>query len=37
MIGIENHASRSIFNDIYYFITTLTTDPKCYLRGVRET
>ena len=27
MIGIENHASRSISNDIDHFITALTTSP----------
>ena len=34
MIGIDNHASRFISNDINHFITALTPTPRSYLRGI---
>ena len=34
MIGIDNHASRCISNDINHFITALTPTPRSYLRGI---
>ena len=34
MIGIDNHASRCISNDVNHFITTLTPFPPSYLRGI---
>lgn len=32
-IGIDNHASKCIPNDIKYFITPLTPTPNAYLKG----
>ena len=34
MIGIDNHVSRCISNDINHFITALTPTPRSYLRGI---
>ena len=34
MIGIDNHASRCISNNIDHFITSLTPTPRSYLRGI---
>ena len=34
IIGIDNHVSRCISNDINHFITALTPTPRSYLKGI---